>query len=242
MKNDVVIFLCDDNHVFIDIIQTKIKDILTSKQRSYKIYDFSTGETLIKAFSHSEPDVIFLDIDMPHMTGFEAAERLQKIKPSVNIVFITSHEDKVFQSYEFHPFWFVRKSHLEDLVIVLDKLISKIDAENAMEQKFTKLISENKTIEIDITKVIYIQAYKHYIIIKHLDGSEKQIRCKISDAERQLLAYDFIRIQNSIIVNCRFITKVTSKMIVLQDKDEFSVSRDRSEHVKATYQKFMRST
>lgn len=242
MKNDVVIFLCDDNHVFVDIIQTKIKDILVSKQRSYKIYDFSAGEALIEAFSRYEPDVIFLDIDMPHMTGFEAAERLQKMKPSVNIVFITSHEDKVFQSYEFHPFWFVRKSHLDDLMIVLDRLISKIDAESAAEQQFTKLISENKTIEIDIKETIYIQAYKHYIIIKNLDGSEKQTRCKISDAERQLSEYDFIRIQNSVIVNCRFITKVTSKTIVLQDKDEFNVSRDRSEYVKAAYQRFVRST
>lgn len=242
MKNDIAVFLCDDDHVFVDIIQAKIKDILVLKQRSYKIYDFFAGEALIKAFSQLEPDVIFLDIDMPDITGFEAAERLQKIKPSVNIVFITSHEDKVFQSYEFHPFWFVRKSHLEDLIIVLDKLISKIDAERAAEKQFTKLISENKTIEIDIKETIYIQAYKHYIIIKNLDGSEKQIRCKISDAEQQLSAYDFIRIQNSVIVNCRFITKVTSKNVVLQDKDEFNVSRDRSEYVKVAYQRFMRST
>lgn len=240
MKNDVVIFLCDDDCIFADIIQSKIKDILASRRCPHKIYNFSEGEALIEAFSHSEPDVIFLDIDMPHMTGFEAAERLQEMKPSVKIVFITSHEDKVFQSYEFHPFWFVRKSHLEDLIIVLDRLISKIDAENVEKQEFMKLISDNNTVEVNIKEVMYVQAYKHYIIIKSLDGSEEHTRCKISDAERQLSAYGFIRIQNSVIVNCRFITKVTSKTVVLRDKDEFSVSRDRSKYVRDAYQRFVR--
>lgn len=241
MKSKVDIYLCDDSFDFIDIIESKLREILQKNERMYSITAFSTGENLIKAFANCYADVVFLDIDMPNMTGFEAAEALQNINPAVNIVFITSHEDKVFQSYEFHPFWFVRKSHLEDLNIVLSKLLSKIDSENKEKQTIFKLIAENKTVEIDMTKTLYIQAYKHYIIIKNLDNSEIQIRCKISDAEQQLTPFHFIRIQNSVILNCRFIEKLTSKTALLHNNETFNISRERSNDIKVKYQKFVRS-
>ncbi|MGN1202906.1 MAG: LytR/AlgR family response regulator transcription factor [Eubacterium sp.] len=241
MKNKINIYICDDSHSFIDIIESKLKSILLSNQRPYEITTFSAGRALIEVFAHCTADVVFLDIDMPSMTGFEAAAELQKIKSNVNIVFITSHEDKVFQSYEFHPFWFVRKSHLEDLYIVLSGLLTKIDSEREEEQRIFKLITENKMIEIDINEVIYIQAYKHYIIIKNSTDTEIQARCKISDAEQQLFPFYFVRIQNSVIINCRFISKLTSRTVVLLNKEEFNISRDKIDYVKAEYQKFIRS-
>lgn len=241
MKNKVDIYLCDDDPVFINIIETKLKEILISERKQYEIKTFDDGKALIAAFEHCYADAVFLDIDMPFITGFEAAKALQKINPFVNIVFITSHEDKVFQSYEFHPFWFVRKSHLEDLSIVLSGLLTKIESDGEIGEKIFKLIAENSTVEININETMYIQSYKHYIIIKNSNGTERQVRCRISDAEQQLLPFYFIRIQNSVIVNCRFITKVTSKLVVLQNELEFSVSREKSSYVKIQYQKYIRS-
>lgn len=241
MKNNVIIYLCDDNLDFIDIITDKLKSIGISVQRQCEIKPFSDIRKMIELFEHYAADVVFLDIDMPYMTGFEAAKRLQKIKENVNIIFVTSHEDKVFQSYEYHPFWFVRKSHLEDLQIVLSRLFTKIDSEYEDKQPMFKLIAENRTIEIDIKNVIYIQAYKHYIIIKNSNSNEIQIRCKISDAQQQLAQFHFVRIQNSIIVNCRFISQVTRKTVILQNAEEFNISRDKIDYVKKEYQKFMRS-
>lgn len=241
MQNKINIYLCDDNIDSINMIESKLKNILISNKRSYEVTTFSDGRELIELFGRCTADVVFLDIDMPSMTGFEAAAELQKIKADVNIVFITAHEDKVFQSYEFHPFWFVRKSHLEDLHIVLSGLLAKIDSDLENEQHTVKLITENNTIEIDINEVIYIQSYRHYIIIENSDGTEIQARCKISDAERQLSSFRFVRIQNSVLINCRFILKLTRRTVVLQNKEEFNISRDKLDYVKNEYQKFIRS-
>ena len=59
---------------------------------------------------------------MPELDGFEVAEKLQSSKKNALIIFITSHEDKVYQSWKYQPFWFVRKSHMEDLNVVFPLL------------------------------------------------------------------------------------------------------------------------
>lgn len=241
MENDIIIYLCDDNHKFINIIEDQIENILTSQQKPYEITTFSNGEDLLIRFDEYSADIVFLDIDMPSMTGFEAAEKLQAIKDSVHIVFISSHEDKVFQSYEFHPFWFVRKSHLEDMGIVLPKLLVKIDSDRKHKQGSFKLRCENGMVEVDINKIKIVSAYKHYIFIKDTSSNEQKIRCRLCDAEKQLYPFNFIRVQNGVIVNCRFISKVNSRAVIMLDGEKINISRDKVEYVKNEFQKFMRS-
>ena len=241
MKNDIIIYLCDDDTNFINILQQKLKSFFIAHQRVCEVISFSDATTLLAQFNKRTADVVFLDIDMPIMTGFEAAKRLQEVKSNTHIIFVTSHEDKVFQSYEFQPFWFVRKSHLVDLDSALPKLLAKIDVSNEQKQSLISLIAENKIIEIDINKIKYISSYDHYILIKDSEGKEKQFRCKISDAEAQLSHVYFIRVQNSIIVNCRFISKVNSRAVILHDGEKINISRDKVDFVKNEFQRFIRS-
>ncbi len=247
MKNNLNIYVCDDNRIFADKISEKLNLTLTANRRHSGIAVFLNAADLITRFKQTPADVVFLDIDMPSMSGFEAAEKLQAINENVYIIFVTSHEEMVFQSYEFHPFWFVRKNHLsKDLEIALSSLLTKIDAKYVEEQQTFNLVTDNKTTEIDINMVVYIQSYKHYLIIKSFDGNDIQVRGKISEVEKQLLPLNFIRVQNGVIVNCRFITKLTSKTVDLRScdshsKNEFNISRDRTDFVKNEFQKFTRS-
>lgn len=233
--------VCDDEAIFTEKFKKELRRLLEKNNRPYNISSFNDGTDLIEHFENQVIDAIFLDIDMPNMTGFEVAEKLQQIKKDVIIIFITSHEDKVYQSWEFQPFWFIRKSHMEDLNIVLSRLIVKIDAELEQERQIVDLITDNKTIELNINNILYIQSFSHYIILKYANAQEEQIRCKIAEAEQQLSQYYFVRIQNSAIVNCRFISKITSRSVILYNREEISISRNRLEDVKNEFQRYMRS-
>ncbi len=241
MGNKIDIYLCDDNPDFFDVIETKIKNILNSNQKTYKITAFSNGFDLITQFEKRTADIILLDIDMPSMTGFDAAKRLQEIKEDIYIIFITSYADKVFQAYEFQPFWYVRKSHLDDLDHALTRLFDKIDLENKKKMRLFSLIAENQVMKIDISRIKYIISYDHYIIMKDIDNRETKVRCKISEAERQLDHLYFVRVQNSVIVNCRFISKVNSRVVILNNGENINISRRRIDYVKDKFQTFIGS-
>lgn len=240
MKNEIKIYLCDDNQAFNEEITHKIHSMI-DRHRIYEIMTFNDGRELITQWNKEFADVVFLDIDMPTMTGFEVCEELQKSKRDAVIIFITSHEDKVYQSWEFQPFWFVRKSHLSDLDKVFPKLLMKIDAEHEKEKYIFNLVTETKTVQLDINAVKYIQAFKHYILIKYINEEHAKIRCKISDVEKQLQSLYFVRIQNGVVINCRFISKITSRDVILTDGESIHINREKVDFVKEEFQKFIRS-
>jgi len=66
------------------------------------------GEAL-EAAASLRPDVVFLDIDMPEINGLEAAERLQDIHPSVEVVFVTAYEDYAVKAFELQALDYVLK-------------------------------------------------------------------------------------------------------------------------------------
>ena len=239
MKNRISIYLCDDDNMFKDRISDNIARMLDGK-REYDLTLFANGRELINKWKHDFSDVVFLDIDMPDIDGFEVAEKLQKSKKNVLIIFVTSHEDKVYQSWKYQPFWFVRKSHMDELAIVFPRLLAKIDAENEMEKNLFNLQSESAIIELDINLVMYIESFKHDIIIYYKDNKQ-QVRCKISDAEKQLLPMNILRVQNGVLVNCRFISKITSRDVILINGMKIHLSRDRVNFVKDEFQRFIRS-
>ena len=241
MRDNLKFYICDDNSDFADRIKKEI-DLYMNDRRNYETVVFNSGVALLKQFDKQVADVVLLDIDMPEMNGFEVASLLQKRKEDILILFVTSHEDKVYQSYDYHPFWFIRKSHMHDLQVVIPKLLRKIDIEEERKRLTFNLKAENCVVEIDINTVIYIESYKNDIIIRDRVSGEKQVRCKITDAEKQLYSLNIIRIQNGILVNCRYISKITSREVILTDGTHFGLSRSKIDFVRGEYQNFIRRT
>lgn len=241
MKENLKFYICDDNVDFLNELKNKI-NISVNDRRKCDIYTFENGEVLLKQFENVFADVVFLDINMPGMNGFEVASLLQTRKEDVLIVFVTSHEDKVYQAYEYHPFWFVRKSHMHDLNIVIPKILRKIDVEEERKRLIFNLKAENCTIGLDINTITYIESFRNDIIIHDRVKGDKRIRCKMADAEKQLYPMDIIRIQNGILVNCRYISKITSREVILTDETVLGLSRSKIDYVKEEYQKFVRRT
>ena len=237
MKTKIKFYICDDDNYALE----KIKHILNqhvSDKYEYSIVTFQNGEDLLNHCEKRCPDVVFLDIAMPVMTGFEVAERIQAIKKNVLIIFITNYDDKVYQSWQYQPFWFVRKSHIEDLNIVLPKLFAKIEL--MQKETAVKLVSNNSVLEVDLDNVVYIESYKHDIILHNKNGGKTMFRCRVSDAETQLSDHYVVRVQKGILVNLKFVSRVTSRNILLTTGAELSLGRDRIETVKNKFMLYVR--
>lgn len=233
------IAICDDNNEFANLIKKEICSYMDGK-RNFEIIIFNNGIDLLKQFDKEFVEVVFLDIDMPKISGFETALQLQKRKNDILIIFITNHEDKVFQSYEYHPFWFIRKSHIHDLKVVMPKLLRKIDAERENKRLTFNLITERCTVELDINRLTHIESCKNDIIIFDKVKGKFKLRCKIASVEKQLYPLGIIRIQNGILVNCRFIAKITSREVILTDGTQLGLSRSKIGFAKEEYQNFIR--
>ncbi len=239
MLEKINAYICDDDINFAHKIRDEL--LMNFKDTEFEINVFESGRELLEKCNMEKADVVFLDIDMPIQNGFDIANELQRINKNVLIIFVTNHEEKVYQSWEYQPFWFVRKTHLNELRIIIPKLISKLKTIYEQENYIYNLIAGNAVFEINLHTVSYINSYGHYILINSKDKKPLQIRCKISDAEEQLKKLHFVRVQNSVLVNLRFVSKISSREITLTSGEKISVGRNKLENIKNEFQRYIRS-
>lgn len=239
MDEVLKIFICDDELNCIKSIEKAVRKYLVGKCE-FEITCFDNGDDLINSWKRERADVILLDIEMSNISGFEVAEELQKIKKDICIIFITSHEDRVYDSWVYQPFWFVRKKCLSDLKIVLDKLILKIEFNKNKYFSLVRINVDSRIVEIDLNTVLTIESQNHNILIRDRKNGDVVVRGKISAIEQQLERHHVIRIQKGIMVNCRAIAKITSRNVYLTDNSEYSIGRDRIESAKQKYQEYLR--
>ena len=120
------IAVCDDNNVSCVSIEKIVKSAFERLMINVRTVTHLNGITLMNDHCREPFDIIFLDIDMPEMTGFDVAETLRRNFSKCIIIFITSHSELVYESLDFQPFHFIRKSCSIPLSESIPKVIEKL--------------------------------------------------------------------------------------------------------------------
>ena len=173
---------------------------------------------------------------MPDQDGFSVANELMKMRTKPLIIFLSSLDHLVYQSFAFQPFWFLRKTHLEDLPMVLEKMTKVI---NNTKVHYTATIN-GSNISIPISEIFYFESEGHYIIA-HRNGSKLRYKARISDIERELSRYFFVRCHVGYLVNCRFIQICSRTTLTLTTGQVIPVSRAQAAETQSAFMTYMRS-
>ncbi len=173
-------------------------------------------------------DLFVLDIDMPDINGFQLANRIFEEIPKACVIFCTNHDDLVFDAFKLSPFYFVRKSFLQD------------DLKSAL-RRFIKVFSEKKkeyvlknresVISIPFSDILYFEVNRNDLYIRTL---KKEYRDRKS--MKQLLAEMppncFIPINQNYLVNADYIKEISSDKVILKSGIDFRIPRRNSKEVK----------
>lgn len=123
---ELTFIACDDNKIFMEKLVNEVEKIIHARQEHCKIVRCFDGTELVSYCMKEAVDVILVDIDMPKLDGFSAVAEIQKYKPDIAVIFITSHTEKAYQSFDYQPFWFISKTDLSKLEAVMIRLIKKL--------------------------------------------------------------------------------------------------------------------
>lgn len=176
-------------------------------------------------------DLVFLDIDMPQISGMELAPL---IKPYAEIIFVTSHESYAVKSYEHRALDYLLKPvSPERFNVSIEKAIEKFSGRSGMvidREKYFFVPGDRKGKLTRIIKddVIFIESIKNYLTI-HLTTGNVITYLTLSEFEETVNYGSFIRVHKSFIIN---IDKVKSK-----DNNFLYLDANSSVVVGRTYQK-----
>lgn len=223
------IAICDDDKNFLDLIYNKVTELCYENSIEFDLKCFSSPMETLKEQQINKINLLFLDIDMPDMNGFELANQIQEINPQIYLIFVTSKNELVYQSLQYHPYFFIRKTHLYE---ELSRQI--IDVNNIIKKKEKQKIIINSTSgaqKISTEEIMYIENNKNYVQYI-LSDRVVTARKSISDVELELEKYGFARVHAGFIVNLSYIEKFNSKEITLKNGDIIPISRNRKDRVK----------
>lgn len=207
------IAICDDSRSELKYLNKLIELEFKTITDDISIECFENGIALLNANSHNKFNVLFLDIDMPKISGFDIARDLRKSFSDCYIVFVSSHADLVYKSFDFQPFNFIRKDPPELLVASLKNVIKKLMSNMKQNEIITLEDEISGKVVTYYRNIIYIKSERHYMCyyIQNHDAPVK-IRGLINEVEHVLDEYDFIRIHRSVIINPKFISSINYKI------------------------------
>jgi len=226
--------------------RTLIKEFLLPYKNLVVIEECNNGVDAVKSINTFKPDLVFLDIQMPGLTGFEV---LQKLDNMPQIIFSTAYDQYAFKAFEVHAVDYLLKPFKQErfdeaIKIIMDndiKYFSKIQTLvndlNAKESFLTNILVSvrNKLINIPVSDIIYIQADGNYakLILSNVTHHSSY---GLSKLEQKLNAQQFIRVHRSTLININGVKEAysypSSYELIMTNGDIVKVSRSYLDNIR----------
>ena len=211
------IAICDDEQVIRDEIAGMLNEYFLSNNMSCTIDKFATGESYVQV--HSDYDLVFMDYQLTDGNGIDFARRVREENESIFIVFSTSFQEHVFESFSLDTFRYLVKP------ISKDAVFQAMDAFVKLYQTNRKIIivSLDKSFYVNADEVMYIEADKKYTTVRTTSGAHRSYY-GISKYEADINNSHFFRTHRSYIVNMKYISEIERKMITLTNGEKIVIS------------------
>jgi two-component system, LytTR family, response regulator len=195
----------DDEPKAIEVIQHHISKIngLTLLEQFYN------AKEALTYLKQNPVDLIFLDINMPHLSGLEMMDGLQR-KP--HVIFTTAYADYAVDSYNYNAVDYLLKPFdFERFQIAIDKVEKRLD-EFRQQNQFIFIKDSFKNIKIEYEEILFVKGSGNYLDI-FTNNKSYSPRMTFSELVEKLPTAQFIRIHQSYIVNILHILKIENNHV-----------------------------
>ena len=195
------------------------------------INTFSIATEALKFINSEKIDIIFLDIEMPVLNGFELISAIPE-QSKAKIIIVSAHEKYALKAFRYPVFDFLKKPvSITDIRECLNKIEKQTRSNNYQEISDNILVvnRQDKTIFIDITQILRMEAAGSYTDIYLEDGSKINSTKKMNYYETILSKHPFYKLHRSHFVNLNKIREIIKNegdgMVVMQDGSKIEISR-----------------
>ncbi|WP_347925674.1 LytTR family DNA-binding domain-containing protein [Pontimicrobium sp. SW4] len=235
-QKNISCLIVDDEAIAREVIATHLSKIANI----VVIASCSNAMEAFNAIRNHKIDLVFLDINMPEISGISFAKSINK---EIKIIFTTAYRDYAVEGFELQAVDYLLKPvSFERLLKAINTYFdvysrSKKQIETEAENNdFMFVRSDRQMIKIDFNEIIYIESYSDYIKI-HLANETIVTRETISAIEVKLPKDKFIRIHRSFIVALHKISSFTNEQIVIENTS-LTISRSYKSDVLELLKKF----
>ncbi len=231
------IAICDDEILLLPHLSAMIRRYFTTQNLTCETVTFSSSTELSEQIRKNNFfDLYFLDIDIPELNGITLAEKIKQKDGNARIIYVSAKEDMVFQTFKTQPLAFVRKNCFSDDMTEAMNTIMKY-LKRPQDTIVTLEDSLGHPVRIHVNRTIYIEAKDNYQYIISA-GKQEMVRCSIAELEKALEPYRYIRVHRSYLVNYKYIRRINSDHILLDDGRSLPMSRLRKKEIRQLFMEY----
>ena len=224
------IAVCDVEKIICEEIRTFAQRYAEEKTCSVDCSIFLSGEALYESLARGNYyDVIFLDIELFHISGIEIGEYIRRqLKDMLSqIVYISSRPEYAMELFATHPLDFLTKP------ISFEKFSVCLNQTAELKSKRGAFFSYNCRGEyrrIPLSNILYFESQNRKVCVTRVNCREAYYG-KLNEVENQVKYYGFLRIHKSFIVNPQYVEVYGKTTITITNRDVLPVSREKQTEI-----------
>lgn len=223
-----------------ELARQVMRELLRAHPEIEVIAECKNGLEAVKAVAEHKPDLLFLDVQMPKLTGFDV---LELIGAEVPVIFVTAYDEYAMKAFEVHAVDYLLKPVGKERLAAALQRVRTRSAENPpvpaelsaaarpVGQFVERLVVKDGTrvTLIPVTKLDYAEAQDDYVALAS-EGKKHLKQQTIASLEAALQPRQFVRIHRSYVVNLERVTRIEpygkdSRVAVLSTGVRLPVSR-----------------
>jgi len=221
-----------------------LREFLADYPQFHVVAECANGYEAVKAVSEHRPQLVFLDIQMPKLDGFEVLDLLD---PKPKVVFVTAYDEYALRAFEVHAVDYLLKpytaarfgevlAHAEQMVnLGTPETRTAITAKKPLQRIAFR---DGANIEVvPVQRIDYIEAQDDYVHV-FARGAKHVKQQTLGELEQLLDPARFVRVHRSYIVNLESLDRVEpyakdSRVAVMKDGNRVPISRTGYERLRA---------
>jgi two-component system, LytTR family, response regulator len=215
----------------------------------------NSAELGIAAIHKYKPDVVFLDIEMPHMNGFDMLEQFDRL--FFDVVFCTAYDQFAIKAFKYSALNYLLKPvdpddlkesirRIEEKRAVptreqIELLLQNVKNVNRATVARIALTTNDGMIFVSTQDIIYCEAESNYTAIVLAGGKKIMVSKVLKDIDEALAGPDFFRVHNSFLININHIKKFVrgeGGYVIMDNDANISISRSRRQEFMELFSKF----
>ncbi len=235
------IVVCDDNADFGNELAEYIKSLVMASSyydEGLRVEYIQRSKSLISYLAEHDVDILFLDIAMPELDGFDIAQYINERELSTCLIFVSSFESNVFYSLRYKPFRFIRKEkYKEEIPEALVSAYKELTAKN----RYIMITKHSDVVPVRLNRIIYAEKEKrsNYMSIYTCDGVFRY-RGTLSDFAALTEGAHFVKVSQNAYINMEHILSIKANVVLMKGGSQYYISPKYQQEVLQKFFKFMR--
>lgn len=229
------IAILDDEKFFLEKFYNILKKHENFKTAEINLYQ--SGTELLEAFEKENHDIVFLDVEMPEISGIEVGEKIRRISDKTVIAFVSGYPQYALDAFDCEAVSYILKDEDEFFDEKLRKVYKKYVRHNS------RIILETgkSTVSLFLKDIKYVEYFRKYCIY-HTESGDYSVRQTLLNALSELNDLGFYQIYRCYIVNLKKIREIRKNEVVLTDNTKLTVSRGSYSDIVNAYATYMDGT